>query len=309
MIAPQRCSPAAPRQLNLGRYNSTYGLYFNSSLDEVAVYPTALNAARVQAHFSAATTSTTGDPVTLDGAILRVDPVTGAAFAGNPFAASADPNKQRIIAYGLRNPFPLQAPPRHQRALGRRRGLEQLGRDQSRRQHRRRDRRELRLALLRGCRPDGRLLTAPNLDICENLYAAGSGAITAPVYTYAHSGNVVAGETCPTGGSAIAGMAFYPRPVATSRRDTAVDCSSRTTIAIASGGWPRGPTARPDPATRAVFLAPAADPVDLEIGPDGALYYVDFDTSTIRKVAFSSGNQPPTQSSRRARQAVRPRSR
>jgi len=24
---------------------------------------------------------------------------------GNPFAASADPNKRRIVAYGMRNPF------------------------------------------------------------------------------------------------------------------------------------------------------------------------------------------------------------
>jgi hypothetical protein len=31
------------------------GLYFNGSLDEVAVYPTALSAAQVQAHYAAAT--------------------------------------------------------------------------------------------------------------------------------------------------------------------------------------------------------------------------------------------------------------
>ena len=48
---------------------------------------------------------TAGDPVGLDGAIVRVDPVTGLGAPGNPFAASADPNARRIIAYGLRNPF------------------------------------------------------------------------------------------------------------------------------------------------------------------------------------------------------------
>ena len=42
---------------------------------------------------------------TLDGSVLRVDPVTGAAFAGNPLSSSPDLNKRRVIANGLRNPF------------------------------------------------------------------------------------------------------------------------------------------------------------------------------------------------------------
>ncbi len=81
------------------------------SIDEVAVYGTALSAARVLAHYNASSGGGTTEPVTLDGAILRVDPVTGNAFAGNPFAASSDPNKRRIIAYGLRNPFRFDVRP------------------------------------------------------------------------------------------------------------------------------------------------------------------------------------------------------
>src|SRR2546422_335385 len=46
---------------------------------------------------------TISDPTTLDGAILRVDPATGAPAAGNP--GTGDTNAQRIVAYGLRNPF------------------------------------------------------------------------------------------------------------------------------------------------------------------------------------------------------------
>ena len=42
---------------------------------------------------------------TLDGTILRVNPVTGAGMPGNPFASSSDANARRILAYGLRNPF------------------------------------------------------------------------------------------------------------------------------------------------------------------------------------------------------------
>ena len=48
-----------------------------------------------------------------------------------------------------------------------------------------------------------------NLSICENLYAAGPGAITAPTFTYDHGQRVVSGETCPSGSSSIAGVAFY----------------------------------------------------------------------------------------------------
>ncbi len=48
---------------------------------------------------------TSGDPVSLDGAILRVDPATGNALPDNPLHRSNLPNTRRIIAYGLRNPF------------------------------------------------------------------------------------------------------------------------------------------------------------------------------------------------------------
>ena len=48
---------------------------------------------------------TAADPTGLDGALLRVDPSTGAALPDNPNAASGDPNTRRIIAYGMRNPF------------------------------------------------------------------------------------------------------------------------------------------------------------------------------------------------------------
>ncbi len=48
----------------------------------------------------------------------------------------------------------------------------------------------------------------------------------------------------------------------------------------------------PNPSNRATFQAPAANPVDMQVGPDGALYYADFDGGTIRRIA-STVNQPP----------------
>ena len=278
----------------IGAYDPAFGLHFNGTLDEVAVYPTALSAAQVQAHYAAATSASgTSDPVTLDGAILRVDPVTGLAFAGNPFASSSDLNKRRIIAYGLRNPFRFELRPGTNELW-----LGDVGWNNWEEIN--------RVANIGDATVEnfgwpcyegaGRLSNydSVNLAICENLYAAGTGAVTAPVYSYLHTGNVVAGETCPTGGSAIAGMAFYPEtggnfPVQY-RGGLFFADHNRSCI-----WWmQKGANGQPDPATRAVFLAPAANPVDLEIGLDGALYYADFDGNTIRKVAFTSGNQPPT---------------
>src|SRR6266545_1719767 len=45
------------------------------------------------------------DPTGLNGAILRLDPTTGAALPNNPLAGSSDLNARRIVAHGVRNPF------------------------------------------------------------------------------------------------------------------------------------------------------------------------------------------------------------
>ena len=46
-----------------------------------------------------------GEPVLLNGSLLRVDPATGNGLPSNPLAASSDANARRIVAYGFRNPF------------------------------------------------------------------------------------------------------------------------------------------------------------------------------------------------------------
>ena len=48
---------------------------------------------------------TPGDPMTLDGTVIRIDPDTGAGAPGNPAISSGDANMRRVIASGLRNPF------------------------------------------------------------------------------------------------------------------------------------------------------------------------------------------------------------
>ncbi|HEX5589220.1 MAG TPA: LamG-like jellyroll fold domain-containing protein, partial [Candidatus Limnocylindrales bacterium] len=282
----------APRFLEMGTYNNGGGGKFNGVIDEVALYPTALSASRVQAHFAAGRQAL--DPTSLDGTILRLDPVTGAAFAGNPFASSADLNKRRIIAYGLRNPFRFALRPGTTELW-----LGDVGWQVWEEINRIANTGDATVENFgwpcyegAGKQPG---YDSSNLTICEGLYAEGPAAVTSPVYAYNHAAAVVSGDGCATGnGSAISGMAFYPETGGTFpaeyRGGLFFGDHSRNCI-----WWmAKGANGQPDPATRAAFVAPAAHPVDIEIGPDGALYYVNLDDGEIRRVAFASGNQPPT---------------
>ncbi|WP_238547368.1 discoidin domain-containing protein [Actinoplanes friuliensis] len=232
---------------------------------------------------------TTGDPAGLDGTILRLDPLTGAAAAGNPAIGSADLNTRRIVASGLRNPYRFAMRPgtnevwigdvgwntweEINRLSNPTAGVANFG-----------------WPCFEGTGRQGGYDGA-NLDMCENLYSAGGQ--TAPFYTYQHTEKVVSGETCPTGGSSTSGMAFYP----TSGGDYpaayqgAVFFSDYTRDCI----WamrPASPGGVPVAANRITFAASAANPVDLAIGPGGDLYYVDAG-GTIRRVRYFAGNQPP----------------
>jgi uncharacterized repeat protein (TIGR01451 family) len=230
---------------------------------------------------------TPGDPTSLDGAILRVDPATGNPFPGNP-ASGPDGNASRIVAHGLRNPFRITVRPGTNEVWAGDVGWntwEEIDRvaDLS-------SVKNFGWPCYEGA---GRMSSYDNLNlsICENLYTAGANAVVSPYFTYNHGAQVVSGETCPTGSSSIAGLAFYPGGPFPDAYDGALFFADYSRDCI----WVMFPGANglPDPGTKATFLAPAANPVDLEVGPDGALYYPDFDGGTIRRIAYFSTNQPP----------------
>jgi len=54
-----------------------------------------------------------------------------------------------------------------------------------------------------------------------------------------------------------------------------------------------GPNGLPDPAKIRTFVSGAAQPVDVQIGPGGDLFYVDLG-GTVRRIRYFSANQPPT---------------
>jgi PKD repeat protein len=131
--------------------------------------------------------------------------------------------------------------------------------------------------------------------MCENLYGQ-SNAVTAPYHAYNHSDRVVPNESCPTGGSSIAGLDFQ---FAGSNSNYPADYDDALYFADYSRDciWvmPKGADGHPAPGQIRTFVAGAANPVNLEIGPGGDLFYADFDGGTIRRIKYTSSvNRPPT---------------
>jgi putative cell wall-binding protein len=234
---------------------------------------------------------TTGDPTSLDGTILRIDPTTGAGLPGNPFYASADPNMRRIVGYGLRNPFRITVRPGTNEVwagdvgwnaweeINRLTSPADGGAD------------NFGWPCYEGAgRQSG--YDAANLTLCENLYTSGSAAVVAPYFRYHHSDLVHPTDVCPVGGSSVAGVAFasqnggnYPPEYR-----GALFFADYTRGCIWSAQ--AGPNGLPDPAKIHTFVSGAAQPVDVQIGPGGDLFYVDLG-GTIRRIRYLSANQPP----------------
>jgi PKD repeat protein/glucose/arabinose dehydrogenase len=236
---------------------------------------------------------TASDPVSLDGTIIRVDPATGAGLPDNPLAGSSDPNARRIIADGLRNPFRFtQRPGTDEMWVG------DVGWN---------DWEEINRILnpvdgvvdnfgwpcYEGAgRQSG--YDGANLNICENLYAT-PGAVTMPYHAYHHSSRVVPNETCPTGSSSVSGLEFEFSAAQSSypaEYDGALFFADYSRDCI----WAmlKGTNGLPAQGQIRTFVAAAANPVNLETGPGGDLFYVDFDGGTIQRIQFFGANEPPT---------------
>jgi PKD repeat protein len=248
---------------------------------------------RSQAERLKAHESTTGK-VTLDGTIIRIDPDTGAGVAGNPLFSTpgADANERRMVAFGLRNPF----------RFGFKAGTNDLwigdvGWDTTE---------EIdHLPVFSGLpnygwpcyegfdRQSG--YEAAGLSACTDLYNAGAAAVRPPHFTYSHLDEVVQGDGCGTGPSAVTGVTYYNTTPGTpfpAQYNGALFFTDYVRNCI----WVMHPGAngQPDPGNVDLFDHLGSGAVDLVESNTGALWYVNIDSGEIHRISFTGGaNSPP----------------
>lgn len=239
-----------------------------------------------------------GDPVSYDGAILRVDPITGAAPPNNPLVGGSESGDDRIVAFGLRNPFRITVQPGGNRVF-----VGDVGWGVWEEINIIEDPTDVVVENFGWpCYEGGsggqlQLSGYAGLDMCTDLYANGGstppGSAAPSLYAYRHADKVVPGEVCGTGSSSIGGVAFNPGTSFPALYDDALffqDSTRRCIWAMLADG-----TGEPDPASVVSFWANSAlRPVDLTFGPDGDLYFADFNGGGIHKIEFFAANTPPT---------------
>ncbi len=243
---------------------------------------------------------TTGDPLGLDGAMIRIDPDTGAGSPGNPLAGLSGANTKRIIAHGFRNPYRLTFRPGTSDLY-----VGDVGNGTWEEVD--------RVPVPSGSRTpttlpnfgwpcyEGAPIQTPFKDIgtnlCAGLYAQGGRPVrrrrststrTAAAPGFNPKGPCFAGM--PNQTSSITGLAFYEGATAGSldypaKYDGAlffVDYSRNCLGAILANPS----TGVPDPATAEQVASNVAQPVDLVTGPGGDLYYVDHGGGRVMRVRY-----------------------
>ena len=229
---------------------------------------------------------TCGRPATrtgLDGRSCGSIPTPAPAMPDNPNVGSAERERPADRRLRLPQPVPVHRPARHERDLGRRRRLGHVGGDRPRPEPDGRDDRTSagRATRATAARPATTAPTSTSARTCTRRPARGHGAVlrvqprgrTSCPATPArrrrlvdHRSRVLRRRPYP---AAYNGALFF------------ADYSRNCIWAMMPGvERPARPDEHPDVRRR------PAGPVDLEVGPNGDLYYVDFDGGTIHRLAL-----------------------
>lgn len=251
------------------------------------------------------------DPTGYSGTVLRIDPETGAALPTNPLFGGGDVAARRIVAYGLRNPFRLTVRPgTGELYIG---DVGSLLFD------------EINLLPNPTSQPGGAvanfgwpcyegfgrqsgfegLADGVPLPICQRLYESIPGAPRPPYFAYPRAGSAFSGDECdPTSGAAVSGLAFYEEPASPSPSALPASLDGSLLYSDAARGciWEidRGPGGRPDTSDvrNLVWRGEGEDdidfvPVNLTVGPKGALYIPNFWHGGVYRLRHFEGNRPP----------------
>ncbi|MEI5673611.1 MULTISPECIES: PQQ-dependent sugar dehydrogenase [unclassified Nocardioides] len=232
---------------------------------------------------------TTGDPLGINGSLLRIDPLTG---------------EHAIAAYGFRNPWRFAFRPDTDEVwVG---DVGAGGYDEVNRLTAATSTTAPRNFGWPCFEGPARTPGWDELDVplCESLYA-GTAPVAqravAPYLPYSRSGEVVPGDGCPTGTASVSGVQFltgsaYPADLqgALVFADFARGCV--WSVPLGADGQPRRARAR-------LLVGDADSPVDLTTGPEGDLYYVDYGLNddgypeagagAIHRVSYDAIGRPP----------------
>lgn len=194
------------------------------------------------------------------GKILRINPETGKGMPGSPFySPSNSEQRNRVWAYGLRNPFRFVFEPGTDTIYAGDVGLqsyEELNR------------------VYAGQNYGWPLEEGPNTP--------GAQDVEEPYFWYGRTSNTNPDfDECSTiiGGDFVRGQNFPPAYAG------AYFFADYTCQRI----WYKLPSAPP-----MLFARSAGNPVHVAFGPDGMLYYTDIVANSLRRVRFVTGNRPPT---------------
>ncbi|MEW5988097.1 MAG: PQQ-dependent sugar dehydrogenase [Chloroflexota bacterium] len=230
---------------------------------------------------------TAADATALNGAILRVDPATGEALADNPLYGGDVADDDRVIAYGMRNPYRFALRPATDQLW-----IGDVGWSDWEEINRLNDANDSVVENFGWpCyEGSGRQTSydSTNITICETLYGE-PNAVTPPRYAYHHLEHVVAGDGCPVGSSVISGLVFYESGDYPAQLRGALffaDLSRRCIWLMARGG-----NGEPNPNRRRLFVR-EINVVDLKTGPAGDLFYVDFYEGAVRRIEYTPARPP-----------------